>query len=160
MILKINAVTWLVSQLRSHFKLRDLGALKYFLGLEIARSTSSISVYQHKYVLELLNDAGLLGCRPSSVPMDPSVKLADEDGELLPSAEPYRRLIGKLMYLTTTRPDISFAVNKLCQFSSAPRKPHLHAAHKFLHYLKSTIGQGLFFPVDDDYQLTAFCDAD
>lgn len=154
------AVSWFVTQLRSHFKLRDLGVLKYFLGLEIARSASGISICQHKYVLELLTDAGLLGCRPSSVPMDPSVKLSAEDGELLPSAEPYRRLIGKLMYLTTTRPDISFAVNKLCQYSSAPRKPHLYAAHKVLHYLKGTIGQGLFFPADDDYQLTAFCDAD
>ncbi|XP_018510911.1 uncharacterized mitochondrial protein AtMg00240-like [Brassica rapa] len=64
------------------------------------------------------------------------------------------------MYLTTTRPDISFAVNKLCQFSFAPRKPHLHAAHKVLNYLKGMIGQGLFFPADDDYQLNAFCDAD
>ena len=154
------AVSWFVTELRSYFKLRDLGVLKYFFGLEIARSASGISICQHKYVFELLTDAGLLGCRPSSIPMDPSIKLAAKDGELLPSAEPYRILIGKLMYLTTTLSDISFAVNKLCQFSSAPRKPHLHAAHKVLNYLKSTIGQGLFFPVNDDYQLNAFCDAD
>ena len=154
------AVSWFVTELRSYFKLRDLGVLKYFFGLEIARSASGISICQHKYVFELLTDAGLLGCRPSSIPMDPSIKLAAEDGELLPSAAPYRRLIGKLMYLTTIRPDISFAVNRLCQFSSAPRKPHLYAAHKFLHYLKGSISQGLFFLVDDEFQLKSFCDAD
>lgn len=130
------------------------------MGIEIARSVSGISLCQHKYILELLTDAGLLDCRPSSIPIDPSIKLSSEDGDLLFDAESYRRLVGKLLYLTITRPDICFAVHKLCQYSSAPRAPHLKAALKILHYLKGTIGQSLFYPADDDFQIKAFCDAD
>lgn len=105
-------------------------------------------------------DASLLDCRPSPIPMDPSIKLSSKDGELIPNAEGYRCLIRKLLYLTITHPDICFAVHKLCQFSSAPRLPHLKAAHKILHYLKGTIGQALLYHVDDDFQVTAFCDSD
>lgn len=92
--------------------------------------------------------------------MVPSVKLYIKDGELLPNAEVYRRLIGKLLYLTFTRPDITFAVHKLCQFTSSPRAPHLHAAYKVLHYLKGTVGLGLFYSACSDFKLSAFSDVD
>lgn len=92
--------------------------------------------------------------------MDLSIKLSSEDGELISNAEVYRHLIGKLMYLTITRSDICFVVHKLCQYSSASRIPHIKAAHKVLHYLKETIGQALFYPVDDDFQVNALCDSD
>ncbi|XP_048632934.1 uncharacterized mitochondrial protein AtMg00810-like [Brassica napus] len=134
--------------------------VSFFFGIEIARSQAGISLCQHKYILELLTDAGLLDCKPSSVPMDPSIKLAAEVGDKIPNAEVYRRMIGRLLYLTITRPDIYFAVHKLCQYSSDPRVPHLKAAHKILHYLKGSIGQGLFYPVDDDFQIKAFCNSD
>lgn len=155
-----KATALLKESLQASFKLRDLGTLRYFLGLEIARSSSGISICQRKYVLDLLTDTGLLGCKPSSIPMDPSVKISIEDGELLPNAEVYWRLVGKLLYLTFTRPDITFAVHKLCQFTSSPRAPHLHAAYKVLHYLKGTVGLGLFYSACSDLKLSAFTDAD
>lgn len=154
------SVTSLIRQLSSCFKLRDLGQPKYFLGLEIARSASGISICQHKYILELLTNAGLLECRPSSIPMDPSIKLSAEDGDLLPDTESYRRLVGKLLYLTITLADICFAVHKLCQYSSAPRVPLFKATLNILHYLKGTIGHSLLYLVDDDFQVKAFCDSD
>lgn len=87
-------------------------------------------------------------------------KLLKTDGELLEDKEMYRSLVGRLMYLTITRPDITFAVNKLCQFSSAPRTSHLTAVYKVLQYIKGTIGQGLFYSADHDLTLTGFADSD
>lgn len=155
-----KAVDLLKTALKTSFKLRDLGTLCYFLGLEIARSSTGINICQRKYVLDLLTETGLIGSKPFSIPMDPSIKLSLEDGELLSDVESYRRLIGKLLYLTITRPDITFAVHKLCQFTSAPRAPHLQAAYKVLRYLKGTIGQGLFYPAQSDLKLSAFADAE
>ncbi|XP_019099665.1 PREDICTED: uncharacterized protein LOC109132492 [Camelina sativa] len=88
------------------------------------------------------------------------VLLSTSESALLPDAKQYRRLIGKLQYLTITRPDICFAVSKLVQYCSAPRKFHLQAAHKILRYLKGTIGQGLFYGKDNDFSLRGFSDAD
>lgn len=82
-----SGVSTFVTKLKTCFKMRDLGQPKYFLGLEIARSTSGIYVCQHKYVLEMLSDASLLGCKPSSIPMDPSIKLSAETGDLLSNVE-------------------------------------------------------------------------
>lgn len=102
----------------------------------------------------------MLGCKPVSVPMIPNVRLSKSDGDLLEDREMYRRLVGKLMYLTITRPDITFAVNKLCQFSSAPWTAHLAALYRVLQYIKGTVGQGLFYSATEDLHLTGFADAD
>ena len=110
----------LIHDLSQQFKLRDLGVLKYFLGLEIARTSQGISLIPHKYALEMLTSTGMLGCKPTSTPMVPNLHLALKDGDLIDEPERYRSLVGRLMYLTITCPDITFAVNKLCQFSSAP----------------------------------------
>lgn len=132
-----NDVDQLKEDLSKAFKLRDLGPLKYFLGLEIARSSKGISVCQRKYTLGLLEDSGFLACKPSQIPMDLNAKLCSDSAEpLFDDPASYRRLVGRLMYLTITRPDITFAVNKLCQYTSAPKNSHLQVALKVLHYLK------------------------
>ena len=154
-----HATTLLKTALEASFKLRDLGTLRYFLGLEIAHSSTGITLCQRKYNLDLLTETNLLGCKPASIPMDPSVKLSTEDGALLENPEVYRRLIGKLLYLTFTRPDITFAIHRLCQFAALPLAPHLHTAYKVLHYLKGTVGQGLFYSSNSDMRLFAFVDA-
>ncbi|KAG7564815.1 Retrotransposon Copia-like N-terminal [Arabidopsis suecica] len=154
------AVSDLKSVLAASFKLKDLGQAKYFLGLEIARNKSGISVSQRKYALDLLESVGLLGCKPVSTPMDSTVQLTTESGDLLPDATVYRALIGKLLYLTITRADITFAVHKLSQFLSQPRTLHLEAAHRIIRYLKGDPGRGLFYSAQSDLRLQAFSDAD
>ena len=119
-----------------------------------------IYVSQRKYALDLLNETGLLGCKPSSVPMDPHLKLSLETGGDLVDPKAYRRLIGKLMYLQITRPDITYAVNKLSQFRCAPRREHHQVLLKVLHYIKCTFGQGLFYSSTAELQLQVFADAD
>ncbi|KAG6388975.1 hypothetical protein SASPL_150412 [Salvia splendens] len=110
-----------------HFKFKDLGTPKYFLGIEIARNKKGIQISQRKYAMDLINDAGLLGCKPSSVHMDPMKKLQLDSGSPLEEPSKYRRLIGRLLYLCITRPDITFAVHKLSHglFFSSSSKPTL-----------------------------------
>jgi hypothetical protein len=110
--------------------------------------------------LEILEDFGLLIAKPSKFPMEQNIKLSRDDGVLLEYPTSYNRLIGRLIYLTITRPDLAFAVQCFSQYMDQPRQPHLEATHKVLRYIKSSLGQGLFFPSSLDFRLKAFCDAD
>ncbi|XP_071933222.1 uncharacterized protein [Coffea arabica] len=96
--------------LHSQFQTKDLGLLKYFLGIEVAKSRKGIFLSQRKYVLDLLSETGKLGAKPASTPMIPNLQLTKE-GELLEDPGRYRRLVGKLNYLTVTRPDIAYSIS-------------------------------------------------
>ncbi|RVW50165.1 Retrovirus-related Pol polyprotein from transposon RE1 [Vitis vinifera] len=135
------AVDNLKNSLNKSFKLKDLGNLKYFLGLEVARSAKGILINQRKYALELLTETGYLGCKPAKTPMQLNMQLSQDDGELLTNPSMYRRLIGKLIYLTITRPDLTYSVNKLSQFLSQLRRPHLQAVYRILQYIKGSPGK-------------------
>ncbi|KAL0355756.1 UNVERIFIED_CONTAM: Retrovirus-related Pol polyprotein from transposon RE2 [Sesamum radiatum] len=116
------------------FSIKDLGAARFFLGLQIARSDVWSS--------------------PSSK------QLSQDSGAALFDAEPYRRLVGRLLYLGFTRPDISYCVQQLSQIIQHPCEGHWHAALHVVRYLKGTPTTGLFFPASNSFQLRAFCDAD
>ena len=89
--------------------------------------------------------------------MDVNLKLSAEDGKLLEDPKAYRRLIGRLIYLTITRPDLSYAINRLSQFFCLPRQPHYQATLKVLHYIKTTPGRGLYDPISKDSITTTHC---
>ena len=140
----------LSAALAKEFKIKALGPICYFLGLEVAYSSRGITVSQQKYAVDLLKLTGTTECAPVRTPIDPNVKLG-EGGDSLPvNHYQYQQLMGKLIYLTHTRPDISFAVNLLSQFTHAPHEIHRQAANRVLTYLKGCPGKGLLFPRSSD----------
>ncbi|WJZ84247.1 hypothetical protein VitviT2T_003860 [Vitis vinifera] len=146
--------------LTKEFEIKDLGTLKYFLGMEIARSKKGIAVSQRKYILDLLNETGMLGCKPAETPMDTTVKLEESDGSAPVDKGRYQRLVGKLIYLSHTRPDIGFSVSVVSQFMNNPTEKHMTAVIRILRYLKMTPGKGLFFQRTTKKEIEIFSDAD
>ena len=116
-------------------------------------------MYQRKYALEILEDASLLGCKPAKVPMDHTLKLSKYEGELLDDPTQYRRLVGRLLYLTITKPDITFAMHRLSQFMAKPRKPHYTTTLKVLLYLKNEPRKGVFFSTSSKLHAKGFSDS-
>jgi Reverse transcriptase (RNA-dependent DNA polymerase) len=146
--------------LKKKFEIKDLGRLKYFLGIEIAHSTKGLFISQRKYTLDLLKETGKLGAKPVTTPIDSNYKLNPEDGELLEDIGQYQRLVGKLIYLTVTRPDISYVVGQVSKFMQAPRKPHLDAIDRILRYLKGTPGNGIWMKNNKSNEVCGYADAD
>ena len=118
-----------------------------------------MSICQRKYVLDLLEETGTLGCKPASSPMEQNVDWWDNATALLEDAGIYRRLVGKLIFLTVTRPDIYYAVSILSQFMQAPRTIHLEGVYRLLAYLKRAPGKGLLYRRQGHLHIEAYSDS-
>jgi hypothetical protein len=116
-----------------------------FWKLKLLDLGQGINLSQRKYVLDLLEETGLLGARPIDIPMDPNQKLLKDEGELFEDPGRYRRLVGKLNYLTITRPNISYAVSVVSQFLEAPRVSHWEVVTRIIRYLKRAPGLGILY---------------
>ncbi|GJY16630.1 ribonuclease H-like domain-containing protein [Tanacetum coccineum] len=152
------------SFLKNKFKIKDLGELKYFLGIEVLKTKTGLCLTQRKYCLELLHDFGLLGCKPVMTPLPENIVLAHKESEndkFLVNFANYQRLVGKLIYLTLTRPDISYVVHCLSQHMHSPLKSHLDIAMRVLKYLKLAPGYGIQFSKRNSvFDINAFSDSD
>lgn len=130
------------------------------LGIEVARTPEGIFLCQRKYTLDILKDTGYLASKPIDTPMDSKQKFANLDSPLLKDPTEYRRLVGRLIYLTITRPDIAYSLQTLSQYMSQPTEAHLNAAHRLLRFLKQSIGKGVFLSATTTLKLSAYCDSD
>ena len=157
-----KAVVALLKDLSIDFALKDLGALHFFLGIEVKNIARGILLSQEKYVQEILQRMGMSGCKPSSTPLSTSEKLSLHDGAILTAEDStkYRSIVRALQYLTLTRPDIAYAVNKVCQFLHAPTTVHWTAVKRILRYLQGTQSHGLKLCKTDSMLVSAFSDAD
>ena len=144
--------------LQHSFKMKDLGELKFFLGIEVARSNEGIVMCQRKYALELVTETGMSGAKPVSTPLEINQKLtsteydrhvsskAEISYEVLENPATYQRIAGRLLYLTIIRPDIALVVQVLSQYMHCPKKSHMEDALRVVRYIKGTPGMGLLMP--------------
>lgn len=142
------------------FAMKDLGKLKYFLGIEVSRDPEGIFLLQRKYTLDIVAETGNLGSRPVSTPLEQNHQLAKSKAPSLADPTKYLRLMGRLIYLLNTRPELCYSVHLLSQFMQAPTEEHWSAALRVMRYLKGSPGQGILLSSNSDLALNVYCDAD
>ena len=133
--------------------MKDLGTLSYFLGLEVTSSSNGYYLSQAKYAFDLLSKADITNKKTVSTPLEYNAKLTPLDGEPISDATRYRQLVGSLIYLTVTHPDISHAVGMVSKFMDAPRSIHYAAVLWILRYVKGTLYQGLHYSSQSSLKL-------
>ncbi|EOY17400.1 Cysteine-rich RLK (RECEPTOR-like protein kinase) 8 [Theobroma cacao] len=146
--------------MQDEFEMSMMGELKFFLGLQIKQSEEGIFINQKRYVLDVLKKFDMLKLKSISTPMSPSTKLdADERGK---SVDPklYRGMIGSLLYLTVSRPDIQFSIRLCVRFQSQPKKSHLIVVKRIIKYLLNTQSLGLWYLRGSSFDLIGYSDVD
>ncbi|GJR87914.1 uncharacterized mitochondrial protein-like protein [Tanacetum coccineum] len=157
---KKSLCTEFEKMMHKKFKMSSMGELTFFLGLQVKQKGDGIFISQDKYVTEILKKFGFTDVKTASTPMETQkLLLKDEDGE---EVDVYlnRSVIGSLMYLTSSRPDIMFAVCACARYQLNPKVLHLHVVKKIFRYLKGQIKLGLWYPKDSLFDLVAYADSD
>jgi hypothetical protein len=145
------------------FRMSDLGALSYYLGIEVKQGSGEMRLGQRAYAEKLIKRAGMAGCKPCATPMEERLKLSRNSTAAKVDATLYRSIVGGLRYLTHTRPDIAYAVGYVSRFMEDPREDHWTAVKRLLRYIKGTADQRIVFPRSGDKEaprLVIFSDAD
>ncbi|KAM2882470.1 hypothetical protein COP2_015447 [Malus domestica] len=140
--------------LHQQFAIKDLGS-----GIEMATSSKGLFLNQRKYVLDLLDEAHMVNCKPARTPLASKLQL-DAPGNLLSNPNVYQRMVGKLIYLTITRPDIAYSVSLISQFMHSPTLVHWEIVKRILRYLKGSIGRGILMQKNESNHILAYTDAD
>ncbi|XP_038711800.1 uncharacterized mitochondrial protein AtMg00810-like [Tripterygium wilfordii] len=149
----------LKSVLHQIFSIKDLGILKYFLGIEMATSQKGLFLNQCKFMLDLPREVYMLECKHARTPLDSKLQLTI-DGEYLESPQLYQRLVGKLIYITIMRPDITHVVSIVSQFMHSPTIAHTVVVKWILRYLKGSIGHGILMKNNGHIQIIGYIDVD
>ncbi|KAM7516070.1 hypothetical protein LguiA_005653 [Lonicera macranthoides] len=147
-------------EMKDVFEMTDLGRMTFFLGLQVNQKKNEIFLCQHKYAKEILKKFNMEGCKPNATPMNQKEKFCSEDGAEKVDERLYRSLIGCLMYLTATRPDIMHAVSLLSRYMHCASEIHFQSAKRILRYVKGTIDYGVRFSQVKNFSLHGYSDSD
>jgi len=142
------------------YEMSDLGLLNYFLGIEVSQVKEGIFISQKKYTKSILQKFKMMDCRSVAIPLAANEKFRKDDGEKKANSSLYRSLIGSLLYLTSTRPDIMFAASLLSRFMQEPSQVHFGAAKRVLRYLQGTMDYGIMYKFGGDLNLIGYSDSD
>ena len=138
----------------------DLGLLNYFLGIEVSQVKEGIFISQKKYTKSILQKFKMMDCRSEALPLAANEKFRKDDGEKKVNNSFFRSLIGNLLYLTSTRPDIMFAASLLSRFMQEPSQVHFGAAKRVLRYLQGTMDYGIMYKFGGNLNLIGYSDSD
>ncbi|RVW99438.1 putative mitochondrial protein [Vitis vinifera] len=144
------------AEMEEVFEITDLGDMSYFLGMEVHQNQHEIFIYKQKHAKEILKKFKMEECKPTTTPMNQKEKFCKEDGAEKINEELYKSMIGCLMYLTTTRPDIVHVVNLLSRFMHCANEIHLQAAKDIMRYINGTIDFGIKFKQVQNFHFHGF----
>nr|GEZ51523.1 uncharacterized mitochondrial protein AtMg00810-like [Tanacetum cinerariifolium] len=146
--------------MKSRFEMSMMGEMTFFLGLQVNQSPCGIFINQSNYVLEILKKYGMEFCNPVGTPMEIKDKFDLNQNGTLVDATKYRSMIGALMYLTSSRPNIVHATCLCAWYQAKPTEKHLKEVKRIFHYLRGTINTGLWYTKDSSFELIGFSDVD
>ncbi|KAI3680791.1 hypothetical protein L6452_35567 [Arctium lappa] len=144
----------------SRFQMNLIGEMNFFLGLQVKQFSTGIFINQSKYIREILRKFQMENRKPIGTPMAPGTKIGTDPSGKAIDIRTYRGMIGSLMYLTSSRPDIMFSTCLCARYQANPKEIHLTAVKRIFRYLKGTADLGLWYPKDTSFELTAYTDAD
>ncbi|KAB2608298.1 hypothetical protein D8674_011466 [Pyrus ussuriensis x Pyrus communis] len=148
------------NDMMQHYEMTDLGLLHHFLGMGIVQTKKSIFIHQKKYAMKMLEKFGLQGCKSVGTPLAANERLCKKDGSEAADESEYRKLVGSLLYLTATRPDIMFGTSLLARFMHGPTKKHMGTARRILRYIQGTMDFGIEYVKGKSTVLIGYCDSD
>ncbi|CAM8934687.1 unnamed protein product [Rhodiola kirilowii] len=146
--------------MKAEFEMTDLGVMKYFLGVEIIQGNSGIFMCQRRYAREILERFKLESCNAVRNPIVPGAKLIKDDTCKKSDSHLYKQMVGCLMYLAATRPDIMYVLSLVCRFMENPSDSHMQAVKRIFRYVKGTMEYGIWYRKDCNRKMIAFSDSD
>nr|GEV17079.1 putative RNA-directed DNA polymerase [Tanacetum cinerariifolium] len=147
------------ASMKAEFEMTDLGKMRYFLGIEVIQSSSGIHISQKKYAAEILTRFKMVDCNSVVNPIVPGNRLTHDGGEEV-NETVFKQLVGSLMYMTTTRPDIQFVVSFISRFMAKPTETHLAAAKRVMRYLQGTLDYGIWYRRGGKGKMEIYADSD
>ena len=152
----VEEINWFKVEMKKVFEMTDLGLMSYFLGIEIKQNQDEVFLSQRKYAKEILKKFLMENCKTVNTPMNQKEKLIKDDGSDKVNESEFRSLIGCLIYLTATRPDILNVVSILSRFMHCPNETHMIAARRVIRYIKGTWNFGVKFLKQKEMELIGF----
>ncbi|KAI5333503.1 hypothetical protein L3X38_023634 [Prunus dulcis] len=148
------------NDMMKHYEMTDLGLLYHFLGMRVVQNDKFIFLHQKKYAMKVIERFGLKGCKSVATPLVANERLCKEDGSEMADESEYRQIVGSLLYLTATRPDIMFASSLLARFMHNPTRKHMGTAKRVLRYVQGTLEYGVEYKKGMAATLIGYCDSD
>ena len=153
-------VQTIINQLNKSFTLKDLGEVNYFLGIQVRHTTEGLHLSKTKCIKDLLCKAKMKFAKSSGTPMTSGLKLSAYGSDPVENGQLYRSIVGALQYVTITRPEISYCVNRMCQFMQNPLESYWKSIKRILRHLSGTLDYGLHLRRSSQLNLVGFCDTD